>query len=296
MKRSYLSFILAAMLLAPSFLFAGGSSDSCDTRYPVVLAHGMMATDDMLGFVDYWWGIEDALEDEGAEVYVTAVNAMDSTEAKAAQFREQFLQILAISGSSKANIIGHSHGGIYTRYAASNLGLADKIASHTSYCSPQRGSAVADVLLGLLPDSGEWLVGSVLDYAYAFVLGDTNPDSLANAYAVSRPYMNDVFNPNVPNQSQIYYQSYATKVKYAASDIVLTPTWLLLLAYEGPNDGLVAVNSAKWGNYRGVDSGSWWGPGVTHINAIGHLFGVTPGFSAPDKLVDMVADLKDQGF
>jgi triacylglycerol lipase len=38
---------------------------------------------------------------------------MDSTENKAASFKKQFLQILAVTGKSKANIIGHSHGTLY---------------------------------------------------------------------------------------------------------------------------------------------------------------------------------------
>ena len=38
----------------------GGSSDTCDTEYPIVLAHGMGASAEILGIVDYWWGIEDA--------------------------------------------------------------------------------------------------------------------------------------------------------------------------------------------------------------------------------------------
>ena len=186
-NRSVCSAIFLSLLLFPGTLFAGGNTYPCATNYPIVLAHGMGATDDMLGVIDYWWGIEGALEDEGANVYVTAVNCMDSTANKAIQFKRQYLQVLAVTGKSKANIIGHSHGTIYTRYAISNLGLASKVASHTSMCGPHRGSAVADVIINVLPDSGKWLVGAALDVVYAFLLGDSNPNSLANAYDVSRP-------------------------------------------------------------------------------------------------------------
>src|SRR5512145_2975506 len=129
----------------PSSLFAGGSSSQCATRYPIVLAHGMgaQATISLLGvnIVDYWWGIEDALEDEGADVYITSVNGMDSTANKAASFKKQYLEILAITGKSKASIIAHSHGTIYTRYAITNLGLASKVASWTGLSGPHRGSS-----------------------------------------------------------------------------------------------------------------------------------------------------------
>jgi triacylglycerol lipase len=33
-------------------------------EYPIVLAHGMGAQAKIVNIVDYWWGIEDALEDE----------------------------------------------------------------------------------------------------------------------------------------------------------------------------------------------------------------------------------------
>ena len=290
--------ILLSMIFVVSsavMLVAGGDSYKCDTRYPVILAHGMGATDGMLGFFEYWYGIEDALEDEGAKVYVTRVNCMDSTQNKGAQFKQEFLYYLAASGASKANVIGHSHGTVYTRHAITNLGLASKVASHTSLCGPHRGSAVADVIIDIVPDSGEWLVGAALDVVYGFIIGDTDPNSLDNAYAVSRPYMKNVFNPNTPNASGVYYQSYATKIKYLTADLVLEPTWLLMNFYEGANDGLVSVTSAKWGNFRGVESGAWWCGGVSHLNAINHFFGVTPGFDAKGWYVDIVSDLKDRG-
>ena len=37
---------------------AGGSNpDKCDTRYPVILAHGMAVSAEILGIIDVWWGI-----------------------------------------------------------------------------------------------------------------------------------------------------------------------------------------------------------------------------------------------
>jgi len=290
-------FALIVLLALPIAAFAGGSSNPCQTKYPIILAHGMGATDDMLGFINYWWGTEKALEDKGANVFVTKVNCMDSTQNKAAQFKTQFLQIKAATGPSKINVIGHSHGTIYTRYAISNLGLSSYVASHTSLCGPHRGSAVADVIIGVAGDVGGWLLGATMDVIYAFILGDTSPNSYDNAIAVSRPYMNNTFNPNTPNKSGIYYQSYATKITLIASnDMVLTPTYWLLKYYEGDNDGLVSVNSAKWGTFRGVQSGTFLLGGVSHINAIGHFFGLTPGFSSTDWIGGIVADLKGKGY
>ncbi len=246
-----------AFILAPIAVFASGSSTACQTRYPVVFAHGMAFSDGALG-INYWWDIIDDLDYEGADTYVASVNAMDSTVNKAKQFRQQFLEFLAVAGAAKGNIIGHSHGGIYTRYAITNLAMASKVASLTTICSPHRGSAVADVVFNVIPDSGQWLVGAILDYVYIFLIGDDNPSSLENGRNLIRSYMTNTFNPNTPNASGVYYQSWATRIYTITADLVLEGTWALLLFYEGANDGLVSVNSAKWGNFRGTWTGSWY--------------------------------------
>lgn len=297
MKRfRLLGLLLALFVLIPGTVLAGGSSSTCATKYPVVLAHGMGASAEILGIVDYWWGIEDALEDEGARVYITSVNGMDSTAAKAASFKQQFLQILAVTGSSKANIIGHSHGTLYTRYAITNLGLSPKVASYTSLAGPHRGSYIANMIMyntgGFVQDA----LGASLNFVYAFIMGDDNPNSIQNGYDLCTDYMTNVFNPNTPNVAGIYYQSWAAKAKISCPNVMLEPTWIILLANEGANDGLVSVNSAKWGNFRGVQEAAWYSPGCDHLNMVGQLFGITPGFDAPDFFVSVVSDLKNRGY
>jgi len=255
----------------------------------------MGASAEILGIVDYWWGIEGALEGEGARVYITSVNGMDSTENKAADWKRQVLNILAASRSAKVNVIGHSHGTIYTRCAITNMGLASKVASHTSLAGPHLGSSVADVIM-YMPDKLVGVGTNVLDFIYAFVFGDTNPDTYTNVLQLTTGYMKNVFNPNTPNVSGIYYQSWAAKAKWSCPSVVLEPTWILMLAMEGDNDGLVGVNSAKWGNFRGVQQAAWYSAGCDHLNMVGQLFGMTPGFSAPDFFVSVVKDLKNRGY
>ena len=289
---------LAIMLTIPVALFAGGSSsNSCATQNPVVLAHGMGAQAQILYIIDYWGDIPDAIEDEGGEVYVTSVNAVDGTAAKAADFRNQVLAILAISGASRVNIIGHSHGTLYSRYAISNLSLAANVASHTSIGGPHRGSALADVIMGVIPDSLEWLVGDLLELAMVFIMGDSGGDAIQNGYDLTRSNMQNVFNPNTPDMPGIYYQSWASSVTNPIAAGLLAPTWAIMLIYEGANDGLVAVTSAKWGNYRGIMTSSWWFGGVNHMAQCVKTFGGDPpGFECEDFFVDVVSELKDMGY
>ncbi len=297
MKRFVLAALAIALLL-PAVALAGGSSSSstCATKYPVILAHGMGASAEILGIIDYWWGIEPALEGKGAKVYITSVNGMDSTANKAAAFKTQFLQILAVTGKAKANVIGHSHGCLYTRYAMSNLGIGGKVASHTSIAGPHRGSSIANLLVYNLPSPILSIAADALNLVYAFIFGDTNPNTLQNGYDLCTDYMVNVFNPNTPNVAGVYYQSWAAKAKISCPNLMLEPTWLILLGMEGDNDGLVSVNSAKWGSFRGVQSAAWYSPGCDHLCIVGQMFGLTPGFSAPDFFVSVVSDLKTRGY
>ncbi len=306
LKRASITLLLIVFIV-PTIAVAGGSDPKCTTKYPVVLAHGMGASAEILGIMNYWGSIDGALEDEGAEVYVTSVNGMDSTRNKAEDFKAQFLEILAVSGAEKANIIGHSHGTIYSRDAISNLGLDTKVASLTSIAGPHKGSyivvflfdklrsEIADLLgveMGLVED----VAAGILDFIYAFVFGDTNPDSAQNGLDLHPDYINNIFNPNTMNVDGIYYQSWAAKVKTFAPSIIMHPVWMIMLPEEGPNDGLVSVESAKWGEFKGVVSGAWWSTGVDHLTIIGMPLDLTPGFDAPEFYIDIVGDLKSQGF
>jgi triacylglycerol lipase len=296
MKTKFFIALITLLLLNPVFIFAAGSAPKCDTKYPIVLAHGMGFQAKVANLIDYWWNIESTLENEGAQVYITSVNGMDSTANKALSFKQQFLNILAITGKTKANIIGHSHGTIYTRYAITNLGLASKVASYTGLSGPHRGSSVADFIFKIVPNQGWNLVGDVMDVVYTFVFGDKNPNSLANGLEMTRNYMVNTFNPNCPNVTGLYYQSYASKINYLANSLVLQIPWEICKYYEGDNDGLVSVTSAKWGNFRGVISGSSLSCGVDHAGIINHLFGITPGFDAPQFYITLVNDLKSRGY
>lgn len=295
MKKILISIIV---LLFAIPMVSMAATTKCATKYPVVLSHGMGAQAEILGgLIDYWGSIPSRLKENGAGVYITSVNAMDSTENKAAQWKEQVLQILAVSGKDKINLIGHSHGTIYSRYAITNLGMSSKVASHTSIAGPHRGSVIADMIMGILPNWLEDLGGPVVDWIFTLIMGDKNGDSVANGYALVRSNMINVFNPNTPNVPGVYYQSYAYKVTNALGGGLMLATWGLMKPYEGDNDGLVSVSSAKWGNFRGViDGGSWsWLGGINHLGAVG-LLTLTPGYDAPTHFVNIAADLKARGF
>jgi triacylglycerol lipase len=293
MTKRILIVAVVLLMAFPIAVFAGGSSTTCATRYPVVLSHGMGTQAMVLGIIDYWAAVTGDLEDNGADVYITSVNAMDSSASKGAAWKQQVLQILAVTGKAKINLIGHSHGTIYTRYAISNLGMASRVASHTSIAGPHRGSVIADMIMGIIPNSLEWLVGDVLDFVMSFLMGDVNGNSVANGYELIRSNMINVFNPNTPNMAGIYYQSWAYKIKVPST--MMGITWALMKPFEGDNDGLVSVTSAQWGTFRGVIAGNFFSLGVDHMAAVGLLSLPTPGYDPGDHFVSIVSGLKSRG-
>lgn len=140
-----LATALVAMCILPAPSWAAGYTQ---TRYPIVLVHGLFGFDN-IGLVEYWYGIPRALRADGARVYATQVSAANSTEVRGEQLLTQVKQVLAATGAAKVNLIGHSHGGPTARYVASVR--PDLVASVTSVGGVNKGSPIADILLGIAP-------------------------------------------------------------------------------------------------------------------------------------------------
>jgi triacylglycerol lipase len=159
--------VLLALLATQSVLMALSASspepsvhqdDRAHTRYPIVLAHGMMGFDH-LGPVQYWRGIPQRLQAHGATVYVTQVSAFNASEVRGKQLLVQVEAIVSRTGASKVNLIGHSHGNQSIRYVAAMR--PDLVASVTSVAGATGGSEVADWLLEV-DKSQPWFV-SILE-------------------------------------------------------------------------------------------------------------------------------------
>lgn len=143
LKRAVSSLLFATstlLIAAP----ATAASTYAQTKYPIVLAHGM-AGFDKIGPMDYWYGIPQDLSNNGAAVHLTQVSSFQSSEVRGEQLLKQVQDILAITGASKVNLIGHSHGNHSIRYVAGTI--PGKIASAASVGGPTKGSPVADLIL-----------------------------------------------------------------------------------------------------------------------------------------------------
>jgi triacylglycerol lipase len=121
-------------------------ADDAATRYPIVLAHGIMGFA-YVGQQSYWHGMPETLRAHGAQVFVTQVSAFHSSELRGEQLLAQVRRIRQETGAEKVNLVGHSHGSQSVRYVAALH--PEWVASVTAIAGPTTGSEVADWLADL---------------------------------------------------------------------------------------------------------------------------------------------------
>lgn len=150
MKKVFLATALAVSISGQAMAMSDTPETGyTETKYPIVLAHGLFGFDDILG-VDYWYKIPETLQEDGAQVFITQVAAANSPEIRGEQLIPQIEEILAITGAEKVNLMGHSHGGPTARYVASVR--PDLIASITSIAGVNKGTPGAEAVIGTSDD------------------------------------------------------------------------------------------------------------------------------------------------
>ncbi|PHV05455.1 lipase family alpha/beta hydrolase [Rugamonas sp. DEMB1] len=281
MKKRFwklLSLLLIAACALPAPSWAAGYTQ---TKYPIVLVHGLFGFDN-IGPVDYFYGIASGLRDGGAKVYVTQVSAANSTEVRGEQLLAQVKQILAATGAAKVNLVGHSHGGPTARYVASVR--PDLVASVSSVGGVNKGSKVADVLIGAVPGASYSLVNAVSGFI-SFLSGSPTLPQNSRAAAVSlstagTAAFNAAHPEGVPTTAcgegayqarGVYYFSWSGAKPYTnvldVSDPVLA---LTAIAFNGAkNDGLVASCSSHLGRVIRDDYA------LNHLDEVNQLVGIT---------------------
>ena len=269
---------------------------SCRTKFPLVLIHGAGFRD--LTWPVYWGRIPSVLEAHGATIHYGLQDCWASIETNAQTIAGRIDEILAESGSEKVNIIAHSKGGLDARMAASSLGCGNRIASITTIATPHHGSKTMDKLFAI--PRPLWNTAAFAVNNWIRLVGDKKPDFLKLCEDLTTEKMRE-FNDNNPDVPGVYYQSFACVMKHPLSDINLSTANAVIRHFEGENDGLVSVDSARWGeNYTILRSNSF--RGISHLDAIDlrrHRLTGKKGDGVSDICafyVSMVEDLKKRGF
>ena len=284
-RRVVLLMAAAALLVGASAHAAG---DYAKTRYPIVLVHGLFGFDSFLG-VDYFYGIPGALSRDGARVFVAQVSAANSTEVRGEQLLAQVKNIMAITGASKVNLIGHSHGGPTIRYVA---GVAPQlVASVTSIGGVNKGSRVADILRGVVPAGtlSETLLNGAASAFVALINlgsgGTSLPQTPTNALNSLTTAGSLDFNRRFPQalpsncgsgpelvDGVRYYSWTGTLPLTNIADISDGALSIMSLVISGPNDGLVSACSSRLGKHLGDYR-------QNHLDEVNQVVGLRDWFS-----------------
>lgn len=262
----------------------------CKTKYPILLAHGTGSRDDARR--GCWGRIPGALEEAGATVFYGNQDAWGTIEANAKTLKESTIAALSESKSEKINIISLSKGGLESRYMISKLDMAQNIASLTTISTPHYGSKTMDFLCGKQKLIMKF-VGIFINYIYR-KRGDKNP----NFYNVCRQFTtahSEHFNREILDDSRVYYQSYASVMSKFYSDMLLFAPYAIVKMFDGDCDGVVSVDSAKWGEFRGVIEGKGT-RGISHSDLRDLRRRGPAGKNVADVYVGIVSELKGMGF
>ncbi len=256
------------------------------TKYPVVLAHGIILKD--FKFFRAFGKIEKILKAEGCRVYTSKTDGFGTIENNAEQLKADVLDILSSENAEKVNIIAHSKGGLDAKYMIERLGMQDKVASLTTLCTPHKGSQIATKILGF-PKPIKKFIAFWVNTCYR-VLGDKHPDSLK----VCEQLQSGFFAEDVLNFSdKVYCQSYSSAMARSRDDFVMGVPYIFLKKFENDfTDGVVSVESAKFGNYRGnCTEGS-----VSHSEIVDFMAGKKKREKIYAFYVNLCCELAEMGF
>lgn len=271
---------------------ARAENEICRTKYPLLLIHGVFFRD--FRFRNYWGRITASLKRNGAVFYLGNQQSAASAYDAGREIAERIEQVVRETGCEKVNIIAHSKGGIDARCAISMHGADKYVASLTTICTPHRGCNFADYLLGKV--SEKFRLGVADKYnATMKMLGDTSPDFLSAVTDLTASSC-DKINEICPDAEGVYYQSVGSKNNgFAGGKFPLNLSYMLVKYFDGANDGLVSVDSMKWGE-KFIFLETSGKRGISHGDIIDLNRENIKDFDVREFYVKLVSDLKDRGF
>lgn len=243
------------------------------TRFPIVLVHGWTGFEN-IGPLTYYFGVRNDLESLGYPIATAVLDPYNAVDIRGEQLTEFVAATLTAQHARKVNLLGHSQGGIDSRYVAAEAGggMGDRVGAVITLGTPHLGTPFTDIALGLIPGPTE----PVLAFLFNF-LGATQAqqsDVLASLDTLSETFMQGEFNQIYVDDPRVRYFSWMGETCPAGIGCMDSLDPLLLFSYEtiyaiaGPNDGLVPESSAMWGEYLGLIP-------ADHIDQIGQIGGIT---------------------
>ena len=239
---------------------ASGALDTYTaTANPIVLIPGLLGFRTLLGSVDYFTAIPEALAEGGARVFVVSASQAESSTVRGQQIIAQLDALRTTSGATRFNLIGHSQGAMDARYIAAVR--PDLVASVTSVSGPHLGSPIAELALSAPLDLGSNGLQALADL-FKLMSGSSDANDAHAALEQVRPSGAAAFAalypaamPSVacgggaPVVGGIYYYSWGGVGSLTNALDLLDPVWVLgaTMDLADPNDGLVPKCSTHLG-------------------------------------------------
>ncbi len=281
--------------------------------YPLVFVHGFAGFRD-LGPINYFYNVAADLRGRGESVFEPVLAPFASPAVRAPMLAQSLTGVLQRTGRARVVIIAHSQAGLDARYLISSLGWGDRVAALVTVSTPHRGTRLADALLGRVPEASDALLnGAATLLGFAYNEARSRADLRAALTALSEGD-NEAFQRANPDDPRVRYFSYAGRSNSrdgrgpcadgeVADEPSLTDTAFLplapfarLLERDNPgryvNDGLVTVESARWGRFMGCVP-------ADHFDEVGQIArrGPVPGSNFDHVLFyrDVVRRLRQEG-
>jgi pimeloyl-ACP methyl ester carboxylesterase len=286
-----LKFYYAALRVAPLGVQAAVSAiaravkakppalkTSCE---PIILMHGIAGFReiDVLGLplLEYFTGVRQYLAPMGYRVFAPEVAPFDDPVDRARQWLKKIEEIRKQTGAEKVHLVGHSQGGLDARALVApecpaedtplgplmGLGYGPRVRSLTTISTPHLGSAIADEFEQDSPVHKE-AVDALYDWVGLVARAWTHKtQDVENAVrSLSHWYITKHFNRIIQDDPQVPCFAVAgDPLCRSVVHHILRPTYDALNDIDpakggGPNDSLVTVPSAFFGNLP---------PGYTHL-------------------------------
>ena len=216
-----------------------------------------------------------------------SLNTAGSIAERAADLK-RYLKNRTEVAERNVHLVAHSMGGLDARFMISKLDMADRILSLTTIGTPHRGSPIADLVGAAAPPGFDQVVQS----AGIDIKGIADLTTTACAR----------FNNEVLDSPKVRYFSIASRFvpprPFGVPVGVLGLTHEIVRNKEGDNDGVVSVESARFGerheNWSFLEV--WPGNHFRQINWGTNIF-LTPSEENDDTIVEkytaLAARLRD---
>jgi triacylglycerol lipase len=197
---------------------------------PIVLAHGLFGFNQIglgrLTLATYFRGIPEWLRAAGNRVLVPKVPPIAGIEARAKRLGEQ---IAAEFPDEPVHLIGHSMGGLDARMLQSDPAWSGRVLSLTTIGTPHLGSSIADFAQLKVGRVYRLLTALRIDHRGFLDVTRRNAREFHRAIAPPKdlPCFSIAGNPNAADVCWPLQRLHAAMIEL-----------------EGPNDGLVSVESA----------------------------------------------------